>query len=148
MNIFKKKRLLTLSMNEKLFSFGGHFWICGQLVWGLEPTVGDGCSEDTIASRLDISGSKILGFITHTSSKRTWILYFLKKPSRDSKIPRSAILRLRSITWSPVPTRRTSVLETLVMHSNNRNNVCDASLPRPRLFIWVKHWGLEVVLWR
>ena len=44
-------------MSEKLFSFGGHFWICGQLVWGLEPTIGDGCSDDTIASRLDISGS-------------------------------------------------------------------------------------------
>ena len=45
-------------MREKLFSFGGHFEFRGQLVWGLEPTIGDGCSEDPIASRVDIRGSE------------------------------------------------------------------------------------------
>ena len=87
-------------MSEKLFSFGGHFWICGQLVWGLEPTIGDGCSEDTIASRLDISGSEDSWLHNSHQFKRNMnIIYFLKKPSRDSKLPRSVILRLTSITW-------------------------------------------------
>ena len=38
--------------------FGGHFEFRGQLVRGLEPASGDGCSEDPIASRVDISGSE------------------------------------------------------------------------------------------
>ena len=45
-------------MRGKLFSFGGHFEFWGQLVWSLEPANGDRCSEDPIASRLDISGSE------------------------------------------------------------------------------------------
>ena len=118
------------------------------------------CSEDPIASRLDISGSEDSWLHNSHQFKTNMNIIFFKKPSRDSKLPKSAILRLTSITWSPGPTRRASVLETqdsfvsLVMHSNNRNNVCDASLPRPRLFLWEKPWGREVrvavatFLWR
>ena len=48
-----------------------------------------------------------------------------------------------------MPTRSASVLETqdsfvsLVMHLNNRNNVCDASLPRPEAFFYGKSPGVE-----
>ena len=157
-------------------------------MWGLEPTIGDGCSEETIASRLDISGSEdswlhnshqfktnmniiffkkaLQGFQTSQicdtqayvhhlislRSKRFQSSYCAKVRAEAKKKvePREETLATQAITWSPVPTRRASVLETqdsfvsLVMQSNNRNDVCDASLPRPRLFLWEKHWGREV----
>ena len=50
--------MVTLSIRKKLFSFAGHFEFRGQLVRGLEPALGEGCSEDPIASRVDISGSE------------------------------------------------------------------------------------------
>ena len=72
-------------MLEKLFSFGGHFEFRGQLVWGLEPAIGDGCSEDPIASRVDISGLEDSWL--HTSHQLTdeFILYLnlMWEPSRD-----------------------------------------------------------------
>ena len=95
------------------------------------------------------------------NSKRTWILYsnLTWKPSRDyvwvrefSKRLRSAIVTLTSVTWSPVPTRNSSVLETqdssvsLVMHLNNRNNnfIVMHHYLVPRLFLWEKTWEQEV----
>ena len=67
---------------------------------------------------------------------------------RESEsFPNVPDLRYSSLLPSPVPTRSASVLETqdsfvsLVMHLNNRNNVCDASLPRSRALFMEKALG-------
>ena len=120
-------------MREKLFHLAAilNFAVSWCEAWN--PLLG---SEDPIASRVpsrvDISEDSWL----HTSHQLTD-----EFKTNMNIVVKSNVRALNGLGVSPrVPTRSASVLETqdsfvsLVMLLNNRNNVCDASLPRPQAF--------------
>ena len=95
-------------MRGKLFSFGGHFEFCGQLVWSLEPANGDGCSEDPIASRLDISSSEDSWL--HTSHQLSQLTDKFK--TNMNIIFKSNVRALPRLSVSPSVFQRSQICDT------------------------------------
>ena len=117
------------------------------------------CSEGPIASRLDISGSEDSWL--HTSHQLSQLTDKLK--TNMNIIFKSNVRALPGLSVSPRVFQRSQICDThayfhhlvtcanqkrigsgntclvsLVMHLNNRNNVCGASLPRPGFFFYEK----------
>ena len=97
-------------MREKLFSFGGHFEFCGQLVWGLEPTIGDWCSEDPMASPLDINSSEDSWH--HTSHQLSQLTDKFK--TNMNIIFKSNVRALPGLSVSPRVFQRSQICDTHV----------------------------------
>ena len=95
-------------MRGKLFSFAGHFEFCGQLVWSLEPANGDGCSEDPIASRLDISSSEDSWL--HTSHQLSQLTDKFK--TNMNIIFKSNVRALPRLSVSPSVFQRSQICDT------------------------------------
>lgn len=140
------------------------FWIFGQLVWGLEPAIGDGCLEDPIASRLDISGSEDSWI--HTSHQLTDELKM-----NMNIIFKSNVRALKGLRVSPRNFQTSQICDThayfhhLITCANQKRIgsgntrffcfTCHAfKQPRqclwciiissPGFFLWEKPWGRKV----